>query len=133
MKRLIAFMTGTLLLLYCISSAQPAGTLAWDFNASSSIHSSAAIDSDQIVVGSDDHYLYALYPDGTKKWDFETHSKITSSPAIGSDGAVYIGSEDGHLYAITRDGRLMWSYDTGWPIRFHTFGDACKNRSAVRW
>jgi len=89
------------------------GDLKWSFKAGGAIVSSPAIGDDgTIYVGSDDHYLYAIYPDGKLKWKYETGDVITASPSIGSDGTIYVGSKDRQFYAINPDGSLRWAYPT---------------------
>jgi outer membrane protein assembly factor BamB len=71
---------------------------------------------DYIVIGSDDHSLYAFNAaDGSKKWSYETGAWVSSSPAVSSDGAtVFVGSSDDKLYAInTADGTKKWEFLTG--------------------
>lgn len=86
----------------------------WKFTTHEAVESSPAIGTDgTIYIGSNDHYLYAIYPNGTKKWKFNTNGVILSSPAIGTDGTIYIGSHDNNLYAIYPNGTKKWNFNTG--------------------
>ena len=67
-----------------------------------------------IVLGSEDHNLYALnISNGKLIWKYTTKDQIVvSSPAI-ADGKVYIGSNDGKLYALdASSGGLLWKFGT---------------------
>ena len=92
------------------------GTEEWHYTTGDGVWSSPAIvdidganpagDSDvEIIVGSNDGYIYAINHDGTFLWKYPTGDVVLSSPAIGDidgDGEVevVVGSRDGNLYAI---------------------------------
>ncbi|MHA1770694.1 MAG: FG-GAP-like repeat-containing protein [Candidatus Thorarchaeota archaeon] len=109
----------------------------WSYTTGDAIVSSPIIgdvDGDgrlEIIIGSQDHQVYALNgEDGTRLWSYTTGDWVDSSPALGDvdgDGKLeaIIGSRDGCLYALNgEDGTLLWSYDTSyWPISSAALGD----------
>ena len=63
----------------------------------------------EVLMGSDDHYLYVLNADGDLKWSFKAGRNVRSTPAIGDvdgDGQleVVFGSMDNTLYILSHDG-----------------------------
>jgi len=78
----------------------------------------------EVVVGSDDHNLYALRgSDGAVAWSFETDGPIRSSPRladVNGDGVleVVLGSDDSNIYCLNGvDGRVLWALRCDGPIR----------------
>ena len=102
-------------------------SLLWRYYTLGDVDSSPTlgdIDGDgklEVVVGSDDNYVYALNGEsGTLLWRYYTGGDIESSPALGDidgDGKleVVVGSLDNYVYAINgEDGSLLWRYYTGY-------------------
>jgi LruC domain-containing protein/uncharacterized repeat protein (TIGR01451 family) len=72
----------------------------------------------EVLVGGDDHKLYAWRGDGTRVpgWPQTTGAPIFAGPAVGDldgDGRVevFAGSDDAHIYAWHADGTPV----AGWP------------------
>ena len=88
--------------------------LRWSFKTGGPVKSSAAIDRERVIVGSDDKRVYCLNAvTGEKVWAFETGDAVEGSPLILGDH-VYIGSADGRLYKLdVATGALRWTYATG--------------------
>jgi eukaryotic-like serine/threonine-protein kinase len=88
--------------------------LLWSFQTEGPVRSSAAIDGDRVVVGSNDNHVYCLNAvTGEKMWAFKTADAVESSPLILGDD-VYIGSADAQLYKLDlATGALLWTYATG--------------------
>lgn len=91
--------------------------LLWTAKTGGPVKSSAAISDGQVVIGSDDHSLYAFdLKTGRKNWSFQTGDTVESSPLLISN-RVFVGSGDGFLYALeARTGHLLWKYKTGAKI-----------------
>ncbi len=59
-----------------------------------------ALGAKMLLVGSNDHYVYALnMTNGSRLWRYPTGGPVSSSPAI-ADGRVFIGSQDSGVYAL---------------------------------
>ena len=88
--------------------------LRWSFKTEGPVKSSAAIDGERVVVGSDDKHVYCLNSvTGEKLWAFKTADAVEGSPLILGDH-VYIGSADAQLYKLDlATGALRWTYATG--------------------
>lgn len=72
----------------------------WTFHTDGGVVSSPALAKDELFIGSEDGYVYALsQSDGTKIWDVSIGAATDSSPAI-ANGMLYIGCNDGKLYAF---------------------------------
>ena len=104
------------------------GKTIWEFKTGRAVYFTSLGDLDgdgslDVVVGSDDDYIYALSGRGGKLlWKFETVYDVWSSPALGDldrDESldVVVGSRDNYIYALSgRDGRLLWRFKTGWVV-----------------
>lgn len=108
--------------------------LIWKYVTAGEVRASPAIaNNGMLIVGSADHYVYALNMyDGSLIWKFETGDNVTGSPAIAyihdniSDSKVFIGSEDHKIYAlplidpdndgIITDLETIWSYELSTKI-----------------
>jgi outer membrane protein assembly factor BamB len=85
------------------------GTIIWEKNVNSAIHSTAALSNDKVVFGSDDGYIYALnISDGIEAWKYKTDNSVFAAPMINNE-QVYIGSYDSNYYCLNLDsGRVKW-------------------------
>jgi outer membrane protein assembly factor BamB len=88
--------------------------LLWSFKTEGPVKSSAVIDGERVIFGSDDHSVYCLNSfTGEKLWTFKTADAVEGSPLILGDH-VYIGSADAQLYKLDlATGALQWTYATG--------------------
>jgi len=86
----------------------------WTFKTGGAVRSSAVAQDGVVIVGSNDHSVYALsVRHGEKRWTFRTEGEVEAPPTI-HGGRVYVGSTDGNLYALNfTDGTLVWAYETG--------------------
>ncbi|HCC82651.1 MAG TPA: hypothetical protein DEQ25_15900, partial [Methylophaga sp.] len=76
---------------------------------------SPLITNDLVLVGSLDHFFYAIdRHSGELKWRIKTGGHVDSSAARHGD-TLYFGSDDGLLYAVSMDGEMLWNLDTGAP------------------
>ncbi|HVQ30609.1 MAG TPA: PQQ-binding-like beta-propeller repeat protein, partial [Vicinamibacteria bacterium] len=80
-------------------------------------YSSAAVESDLVVLGGRDKLVHAIgAATGKVQWTFATKGRVDSSPTIAL-GNVYIGSADGRVYSLDlKSGAVKDSFDTGGPI-----------------
>ncbi len=120
----------TLLVIWCLSSqsiAAPTGFVpdAWPQDTRAPVNSSPVLgdlDGDgvlEIVIGSDNHKVYAWKPDGSllPGWPVSTNDSVRSSPALSDldgDGRldVIVGSFDNNVYAWNFNGSPL----PGWPV-----------------
>lgn len=88
--------------------------LKWKFEGKAESYSSPVIFQDKIYVGSEDHFLYAIYLEtGKIAWKFKTAGAVNSSPIVFGQ-RIYFGSMDGYYYALdAQTGKLIWKYKTG--------------------
>ncbi len=88
--------------------------LKWKFDGKAESYSSPVIFQDKIYIGSEDHFLYALYLEtGKIAWKFKTAGAVNSSPIV-FDQRICFGSMDGYYYALdARTGKLVWKFKTG--------------------
>lgn len=81
-------------------------TLAWSFQANSSIDGGAAIDSDgSLYFGSANGRFYAVEQNGQLRWSQKNLPPVVGVPLLAQDGKVYVGVNSGSiatLYAFDR-------------------------------
>jgi outer membrane protein assembly factor BamB len=97
--------------------------LKWEFKTKGPIHSSAAMDEQNLYFGSGDSNFYSLkLRTGTLNWKYKTGGEIYST-AANINGVIYFGSYDGIFYALnSNDGSLKWSFKTDGEKRFSAHG-----------
>ena len=90
------------------------GTLKWKFKTGGKVFSSPAVYNGTILIGSEDHSLYAINEkNGKIQWKFATGGAVHSSAAVYKN-VVYFGSFDGYYYAVNAvTGKLIWKFKTG--------------------
>ncbi len=92
-------------------------TLAWTFEASEGVESTAAIAGGSVYVGSRGGLLYAIeLSTGKERFRYQAGGEIRSSPAV-HDGIVYFGDEAGTFHAVdARTGARRWTFETGGAV-----------------
>ncbi|MBM3934038.1 MAG: hypothetical protein FJ319_07020 [SAR202 cluster bacterium] len=78
---------------------------------------SPAVADGKVLIGSNDHHLYALdAASGSQVWRFKTGNMVWSSPVV-DNGRVYIGSLDQKVYALRlSDGSKVWEFEAGGSV-----------------
>ncbi|HME53818.1 MAG TPA: PQQ-binding-like beta-propeller repeat protein [Candidatus Lokiarchaeia archaeon] len=89
----------------------------WTYHTEGRVHSSPAITSGRVYVGSSDYNVYCLNATtGVFIWSYTTGNWVMSSPAV-ADGRVYIGGVDCKVYCLDAiSGALVWNYTTVWQV-----------------
>ncbi|HJZ11213.1 MAG TPA: PQQ-binding-like beta-propeller repeat protein, partial [Acidobacteriota bacterium] len=91
--------------LWCLSKAT--GDTVWRRNVAP-IFSSPILDREEVIVGTDDEYLYCFDTAGKQKWRVGLGGKVRSTPAVAKE-FVYAGSFGGIFYKIRRlTGEVVW-------------------------
>ena len=103
--------------------------LRWSFKTDGPVKSSAAVDGERVVIGSDDNHVYCLnLVTGERIWAFKTADAVEASPLILGDH-VYVGSADAQLYKLDlATGALEWTYATDGKILGGSKLDPAANR-----
>ena len=74
------------------------GELIWKYSTGNQILSSPVFHNDEVILGSDDGYLYCLNSStGELNWRYKTNGPIRSTALINGDLA-YFGSQDKNFY-----------------------------------
>jgi len=101
-------------------SASDGTELAYN-SLSNSISTSPIItSSSDLVVGSDDGYLYLLNSAGIAKYQYLAGAPIVSTPAMGMYNTTYFGMNNGNLTAVTLDPNtfsFQWTDSLGGTLR----------------
>jgi outer membrane protein assembly factor BamB len=88
------------------------GSIIWDYNTRSQIHSTAALYDNKVVFGADNGYIYCINTDGGSEfWKYKTDGSVITTPMI-FDKKVFIGSFDSNYYCLDVDsGKVIWKQD----------------------
>ncbi|GAB5407709.1 MAG: hypothetical protein BalsKO_00740 [Balneolaceae bacterium] len=97
------------LLITGVSKAQPGKV--WEFQTDSRVFSSAQVVDGLVIIGSDDHYLYALNAEtGEEVWKFDANAKVRSTAVI-HDNIIVISSGS-RLYGLEQSsGEVLWKHE----------------------
>jgi outer membrane protein assembly factor BamB len=92
--------------LYAYYSSDLSASSKWSFSTggTSVVATPEVDDNENIYVGSDNNFVYALYADGSEKWRLDTGGAVSAKPAVDQNGTVYVGSNSsgGRLLAINQ-------------------------------
>ena len=89
--------------------------MIWKFSTGGPVNSSPVFRDNEVIIGSDDGYLYGINStSGKMNWHFKTKGPIRSTALI-RDDLAYFGSLDGQFYCINiskerSDPILVWKY-----------------------
>ncbi len=110
-----------------VYGVRPGGAIAFRFLASGKIFTAPALirrtedhepgNPARIVVGSQDHHLYALTRDGALAWLTDLGHDVDGAPAIGDDGGIYVGTDGDEVVRLEADGRVSWRAPVGGVVR----------------
>jgi len=93
--------------------AQQPGDQLWFFPTGAPVVSAPAINwRGNIVLGSEDHFVYSMTPELHVNWAKKTGDLVTGNTAASPYGYVVSVSWDGVVYAFYPDGSVAWTYDT---------------------
>lgn len=78
------------------------------------IHDISMDGKPEVIIGSQDGYLYVFSWNGTLLWKFYADGSIYPSPVIleNDNGMIVFGSADGNIYCVNSTGNLSWKYKT---------------------
>ncbi|WP_052141148.1 PKD domain-containing protein [Pseudoalteromonas piratica] len=94
------------------SVGKVAAEVRWYYETDGPIVSEPVIDAkNNILVASQDHYLYSLSPDGALNWRLNGEASLDFSPLIASNNVIYITTNNNSLLAIKPDGELLWQFN----------------------
>ena len=95
-----------------------AGDVAWRFRAKRKVFTAPAITDDgKIVVGSQDHRVYAIGPRGALAWSVDLGADVDGAPAIGDDGGIFVGTDGGEVVRLEDNGAIAWRSKVGGFVR----------------
>jgi outer membrane protein assembly factor BamB len=84
-------------------------SIYWKFDAKAEIHSTCAIDSNDVIFGADNGSLYCVdVADGKLVWETIARAPIVATPTIWGN-KIFVGSYDSMFYCINiADGSVAW-------------------------
>lgn len=113
------------LLLFCIAGCSRSPDLVWKFQTGAAVYPSPAISGGNVVIGSNDHHLYALdRKNGAVNWKTNLGDRILM-PAFVEQNNIYIGTASGYYYQIrAQDGSIGWKFNAKGMLEFDACADA---------
>ncbi len=109
----IVFAAGTF-----VHAARRGGDLAWRFAAKGKVYTAPALTDDGLViVGSQDHHVYALGPGGALAWSTDLGADVDGAAVIGDDGAIHVGTDKGEIVCLDGRGKIAWRAGVGGYVR----------------
>ncbi len=118
-----------LLLLVVLSvSCKASPKVVWKFKTGAHIYGSPVIAGKLLIIGSTDHWLYALDLDtGKVVWKTDLGDRILSKPLLDS-GLLYVGNTAGTFFCLDAPtGAIRWRFQGGGLIHY----DACSDSQYV--
>jgi eukaryotic-like serine/threonine-protein kinase len=114
-----------LLLFLPAVSCRNSPDLVWRFKTQASIDDSPAICENKLIVGSCDHYLYALdLQNGKQIWKIDLGERILMTPLVEGNN-IYAGTASGYFYQLSgKDGAVRWKFKTDGMLEFRPCADS---------
>lgn len=114
---LVVFAAGT-----DVYGVRPGGALAFRFRTSGKVFTAPAIaaattNQGRIIVGSQDHRVYALSGRGELDWSTDLGHDVDGAPVVGDDGSIYVGTDGSEVVRLARDGHVEWRLSVGGQVR----------------
>lgn len=101
-----------------IYAARRGGDLAFRFATKGKVFTSPAVtETGTIIVGSQDHHVYAVSPSGTLVWTVDLGADVDGAAAIADDGAIYVGTDRGEVVRLSPSGTVAWRTAVGGFVR----------------
>jgi outer membrane protein assembly factor BamB len=92
------------------------GDLMWRFVTGGEVNGSGAAEGDDLYIGSQDGYLYALSINGVLKWRRAVGGAVLSKPLV-TDDQVFVTNYGSKLVAVDREtGEVAGEFRAGSPI-----------------
>ena len=113
-----------LLVALCVScKASP--KIVWKFKTGAQVYGSPSIAGNHLIIGSNDHFLYALDLDtGMVVWKTDLGDRILSKPLINS-GLIYVGNSSGYFFCLdASSGSIRWRFQGGGLIHYNACSDS---------
>jgi outer membrane protein assembly factor BamB len=102
------------------------GRTLWNTGISGGSDGEARFDQarNQVYVGSDDGYLYAIDTDGKIRWSYKSKGSIDRMPELGGDLVYAATSTDRVVSLDAATGKYRWGYEREVPEGFTIHGHA---------
>jgi outer membrane protein assembly factor BamB len=102
------------------------GRTLWNTGISGGSDGEARFDQarNQVYVGSDDGYLYAIDTDGKIRWSYKSKGSIDRMPEVGGDLVYAATSTDRVVSLDAATGKYRWGYEREVPEGFTIHGHA---------
>jgi eukaryotic-like serine/threonine-protein kinase len=107
------FLFALIVLCTCLFGCKSRPKLVWRFETQAPIYASPSIYKDTVIVGSNDHHLYAVDAQtGKLHWKRDLGERVFMKPLIEAN-LIYVGSASGYFYQINADnGGVNWRFKT---------------------
>ncbi len=112
-----------------VYAVRPGGDVAWRFDAKKKVYTAPALSAEPaldggregekpiIVIGSQDHHVYALTALGALEWSVDLGADVDGAPVVGDDGAITVGTDGGELVRLSASGEVQWKVQVGGYVR----------------
>jgi len=120
----ITFLTLAFILAGCDSHPR----VLWRFHTGAIISHTPAISDDKLVVGSCDHFLYALdLTTGKEIWKTDLGERVMVTP-VAEGARIYTGTAAGNFVAVdASSGKKLWNFHTGGMLEY----DPCVDSEGI--
>jgi outer membrane protein assembly factor BamB len=95
------------------------GDVAWRFAARGKVFTGPALEDDgTVIVGSQDHHVYALTPAGALAWSTDLGADVDGAAVITDDGDAVVGTDAGEIVRLHgKTGEVAWRAALGGFVR----------------
>ena len=114
-----------LLIFFTVAGCSKKPDVVWKAKTGAVITHSPAVLGNKLIVGSQDHYVYAFdLKNGNLLWKTDLGERILMSPIV-EGNHIYIGNAGGYFYQMNaNDGSIGWKFKTKGMLEFDPCSDS---------
>ena len=95
------------LLILLFISVSESGSIVWKVETGSPIFSSPILYKSNLLLGSNDGYVYNITPGGEINWRTDLSNPVFSSIDFDPDGRILCATTDGNILVLNSSGRIL--------------------------
>jgi outer membrane protein assembly factor BamB len=122
------YLTIKVFALFLLFGCKGSPHVLWHFQTGAGLSHPPAISGDKLIIGSEDHFLYALnISNGNLLWKTYLGERVFVTPVV-EGNKIYTGTAAGDFFAIDANhGKVLWKFHASAILEY----DPCKDAQGI--